>query len=180
MSLEEFLKLPEEKPALEFADGEVTQKVSPMGRHSRLQGVLIERLNHAGEPQRIALALPELRTTFAGISRVPDIAVYRWARLPVDDSGQIANRFTEPPDITVEIVSPDQPVSALVRRCLWNVAHEVALALLVDPFDQSVFAFRLGEQTAAWRGRDRIDLGEVLPDFQLTVAELFASLKIRE
>jgi Uma2 family endonuclease len=67
-----------------------------------------------------------------------------------------------------------------VRRCLWNVAHEVALALLVDPFDQSVFAFRLGEQTAAWRGRDRIDLGEVLPDFQLTVAELFASLKIRE
>ena len=32
-SLEEFLKLPEEKPALEYFDGKVTQKVSPKTRH---------------------------------------------------------------------------------------------------------------------------------------------------
>jgi Uma2 family endonuclease len=180
ISLEEFLALPEEEPALEYADGEVTQKMSPMGKHSRLQSVLIERLNRAGEPQKLALALPELRTTYAGLSRVPDVAVYLWARLPVDDSGQIANRFTEPPDIAIEIVSTDQQVGALVRRCLWYVANGVELALLVDPLDETVFAFRQGEQTAAWRGEDRIDVGNILPDFQLTVQELFAELKIGE
>ena len=36
MTLTEFLALPEEKPALEYENGEVTQKVSPKGRHSAL------------------------------------------------------------------------------------------------------------------------------------------------
>jgi hypothetical protein len=38
MTLVEFLALPEEEPALEFADGRVEQKVSPKGKHSGLQG----------------------------------------------------------------------------------------------------------------------------------------------
>ena len=36
MTLEEFLALPEEEPALEYADGEVTQKVSPNCWHGKL------------------------------------------------------------------------------------------------------------------------------------------------
>jgi Uma2 family endonuclease len=36
MTLEQFLALRERKSALEFEDGEVTQKVSPKGPHSAL------------------------------------------------------------------------------------------------------------------------------------------------
>ena len=118
-----------------------------------------------------------MRTTFAGASRVPDVAVYRWQRIPRDASGRIANDFREPPDIAVEIVSPEQSVNALVRRCLWYVANGVEVALLVDPVDESVLAFRLNHEAVAWRGGDRIDVSEVLPDFELTVEQLFASLR---
>lgn len=35
--LEEFLEQPETKPAREFIDGQVFQKLMPQGKHSRLQ-----------------------------------------------------------------------------------------------------------------------------------------------
>lgn len=50
LTLEEFLKLPEE-PAPEFEDGKITQKVAPKAHHSILQAELIERLNHFALPR---------------------------------------------------------------------------------------------------------------------------------
>lgn len=176
LTLEEFLQLAEEKPPLEFADEVVTQKVSPQARHSTLQLELIKRLDRAAEINKAARVFPELRVTFAGVSRVPDISVYRRDRIPRDANGLIAENFTEPPDVAIEIVSPGQSVNALVRRCTWYVSHGVQVALLVDPADQSVLAFRRDRQPEVWRGSDLILLGEILPDFQLTVDELFASL----
>jgi Uma2 family endonuclease len=179
VSLEKFLQLPEEKPALEFAEGMVTRKVSPKGKHSRLQVELARRLDEAGRQGKRTLTFTELRTTFGGASHVPDIAVYRWDRVPVDAGGQVANEFREPPDLVIEIASPEQSVNALVRRCLWYTAHGVGVALLVDPADTSVLAFHPGQPAMAWRGTDQIDLRDVLPAFDLTVEELFGSLKIR-
>lgn len=40
LTLEEFLKLPEEKPALEYLDGVVTRKMAPTGPHGELQAEL--------------------------------------------------------------------------------------------------------------------------------------------
>jgi Uma2 family endonuclease len=107
---------------------------------------------------------------------VPDVAVYRWERIPRDASGRVADDFSEPPDIAVEIASPDQSANALVRRCLWYVANGVSVALLVDPVDESVIAFRSNGQVSALFALDRIDLDEVLPDLALTVEQLFSAL----
>jgi Uma2 family endonuclease len=178
VTLEEFLKLPEEEPALEFAEGEVTQKVSPQGQHSVLQYSFCEVVNRFARPRKLALAIPELRATYAGVSRVPDVSVYRWDRVPLDSKGRVANEFFEPPDLVVEIVSPEQSVTALVRKCLWYVAHGVQIALLVDPEDESVLLFRPNQPPLALRGPDRVSVDEILPGFQLSVAELFASLRM--
>jgi len=177
LTLDEFLKLPEDEPALEFQDGVVTQKVSPKGKHSRLQVRLAERVNRFAEPAKLASAFTELRATFGGHSYVPDVAVYLWDRIPRTAAGEVADDFLVPPDIAIEIVSPEQSVTALVRRCLWYVDNGVRLSLLVDPGDASVLVFRPGSRPRALRGADRIDVGEVLPRFQLTVEELFGSLK---
>jgi hypothetical protein len=40
ITLEEFLKLPETKPAFECIDGQIIQKPMPKGRHSSLQSEL--------------------------------------------------------------------------------------------------------------------------------------------
>lgn len=178
-TLEAFLRLSEAEPSLEFADGVVSQKVSPKGRHGILQAELVKQIDRHGLPGKLARAIPELRVTFGGASYVPDVAVYRWQRIPVDALGRIVDDFREPPDIAIEIASPEQSVNALVRRCLWYVANGVHLALLVDPADESVLAFRTDRPPSAWRGADTIDLTEFLPDFDLTVQGLLAALHLQ-
>ncbi len=91
----------------------------------------------------------------------------------------MAHDFLEPPDIAVEIVSPTQSVNRLVRRCLWYVKNGVRLALLVDPDDESVIAFRPDASDRGLRGPDRIDYGDMIPGLQLVVRELFESLRAR-
>lgn len=179
LTLEAFLRLPEEEPALEYVEGRLTQKVSPRGRHSRLQYVLCELINRFGQPRRLALAFPELRTTFAGRSVVPDVAVYRWERIPVSDSGEVADTFAEPPNVAIEIRSPEQSLRSQTERCAWYVASGVRAALLLDPDDRSVRLFRPGEPMAILWAADRLDLGEVLPGFQVTVRDLFDPLRLR-
>jgi Uma2 family endonuclease len=179
LTLEDFLRLPEEKPALEFEEGRVVQKVSPRGKHSVLQYAVSEIINRFAMPRKLARAFPELRATFGGRSYVPDVSVYRWDRIPVDVTGLVADEFLAPPDIVVEIVSPKQSVNALVRRCLWFVANGVHLAVLVDPPDQSVLIFRLNQAPSVRRGHDQIDFGDVLPGFSFTAQDLFDALSIR-
>jgi Uma2 family endonuclease len=65
----------------------------------------------------------------------------------------------------------------LIRRCFWYAANGVEVALLVDPDDESVLAFRQAPELRALRASDRIDLDDVLPGFELTVDVLLGSLR---
>jgi Uma2 family endonuclease len=176
MTLDEFLELPEVEPALEYADGVVTQKVAPQGQHVTLQDDFTQRVNAHARPRKLARAYPELRATYAGLSRVPDVAVYLWHRIPRLPNGRVANRFTEPPDIAVEIVSPDQTATDLVSKCIWYVKNGVRIALIADPTRDIVLRFRPDALPDVLTGDDRIDLDEVLPGFELTVDQFFGSL----
>ena len=175
-TLEEFLELPERKPALEFEEGRIIQKVSPKGKHARLETKLSELINRIVEPPKLAIAFSELRITFGGRSYVPDVAVYRRERIPRDADGAVADDFFEPPDVAVEIVSPKPSVPALIRRCLWYLEHGVGAALLADPRDRSVLVVRPGGQVTALRGSDIIDLSEIVPRFQFKVDDFYAAL----
>ena len=175
-TLEEFLTWPEEQPALEYADGTVTRKVSPQGEHSVLATDFAELVNRFARPDRLARAFVELRTTFGGASHVPDVAIYRWERYPRTPAGRVANRFLIPPDIAVEILSPEQRLSGVARTCRWYVANGALIALLVDPTNETVRVFCPGAEPLILRGDDRLALSEVLPGFVLTVRERFSVL----
>jgi Uma2 family endonuclease len=45
ITLEEFLNLPETKPANEYMDGQIIQKPMPKGRHSILQSEFVAVVN---------------------------------------------------------------------------------------------------------------------------------------
>jgi Uma2 family endonuclease len=87
LTLEEFLSLPDTKPAGEYQNGRITQKVSPQGKHSLLQAKWVVELNRLALPPPLGMAFPELRCTFAGRSIVPDVAFFAWDRVPWDPSG---------------------------------------------------------------------------------------------
>src|SRR5262245_18839256 len=75
LTLEEFLRLPEEKPYLEYIDGRIEAKVSPQFKHSLIASRLTQHLNQFSQPANLGFALVELRCTFTGRSIVPDISV---------------------------------------------------------------------------------------------------------
>lgn len=102
-TLEEFLQLPETKPASEYIDSKVYQKPMPQGKHSLLQTRFATAINQVGELQKLAYALTELSCTFARRSIVPDIAVFEWQNVPLDNNGMIANKFEIAPDWIIEI-----------------------------------------------------------------------------
>jgi hypothetical protein len=106
LTLEQFLHLPEDEPALEYWRGEVTQTVSPKGPHGAVQLELGRRINNASIPGRLARAFTETRITLAGESTVPDLVVYRWDRIPRDAGGDIAVDFTVAPDVAVRSTRP--------------------------------------------------------------------------
>ena len=94
---------------------------------------------------------------------MPDVAVYRWDRIPWGPDGEVPADFYEPPDIAVEIVSPEQSRTELVRKCEWYVANGVPIALLIDPDPRTVRLFHPGEPSALLRGADVIEFAPVLP-----------------
>ena len=87
LTLEQFLQLPETKPASEYINGQVSQKNMPQGKHSIIQGELAAIINRALKPQSIARAFPELRCTFGDRSIIPDIAVFEYNHIPSDENG---------------------------------------------------------------------------------------------
>jgi Uma2 family endonuclease len=141
LTLEEFLAMPETKPASEFINGQIYQKPMPQGKHSRLQGSFVPVINQAVEPPRIASAFPELRCTFGGRSTVPDIAVFTWARIPKDDRGRVENVFRAAPDWTIEILSPDQSQNRVTRNILHCLEHGCQLGWMVDPEDETILVY---------------------------------------
>lgn len=179
LTLDEFLRLPEQKPALEFAEGEITQKVAPQGQHSGIQGDLVEIVNRRIRRRKLGRAFPELRTTYAGHSLVPDVAVYTWDRIAVTESGRLANQFTSPPEVAFEIVSPEQSVTTLIRKCIWYVENGVKVAVIVDPEDSSVIVYRPDADSRVLHGDETIDLADVIPGLRLTLKEVFGALRVR-
>lgn len=176
LTLEAFLRLPEQEPPLEFWHGEVTQKVPPTGPHGALQSGIVDLIGRAIGPGRPFRIFTETRLIFAGVSTVPDFVVYRRERVPRDARGQVAEYFRTPPDVAVEIVSPGQSRTRLMARCRWYVAQGVRLAVFADPRRRVVRLFRPGQESGDCRGADLLDLTDVLPGFTLTVDDFFAPM----
>ena len=174
-NLEEFLKLPETKPASEFINGEIIQKDMPQGEHSRLQAKLCTVINEITETPKIAYAFPELRCTFDGESIIPDISVFRWERIPILPSGKISNRFEIHPDWAIEIVSPDQNQTKIISKLLHCSRNGTELGWLIDSQIETILVMFPGQKIELFTGSTQLPVLAGI-DLQLTVEQVFSWL----
>lgn len=179
ITLNEFLKLPETKPASEFIDGQIYQKPMPQGKHSTLQLRLADTINQVGFPQQIAYAFPELRCTFGGRSIVPDIAVFQWDRIPFDTDGEVANTFEVSPDWTIEILSPNQSQTKVTDNILFCIRNQTKLGWMLDPEEKAIICFQPNQLPEIMRQPEEILPVPNLLDLQLTVGQVFDWLKLK-
>jgi Uma2 family endonuclease len=177
MVLEDFLTMPETKPASEFVDGKIFQKPMPQGKHSAIQSELTFAIDRPLKSLRIARAFLELRCTFGGRSIVPDITVFKSERIPRDADGTVANDFLLAPDWTIEILSPSQSQTKVVKNIVHCLQHGALMGWLIDPDERSVFVYSPDRELVILDESDELLL---MPGFAaglgLTVGELFGWL----
>ncbi len=179
LTLEEFLELPETKPASEYINGEIVQKPMPQGKHSILQRELSFVLTATFRSERMAQAFPELRCTFGGRSIVPDIAVFRTQRIPRDRNGDVANVFNCHPDWTIEILSPKQSQTKVIRNILHCLNNGTDMGWLLDPDESCLFVYGADKSVQVFEEADGVlPVPEFARAVRLTVGEILAWLKV--
>jgi Uma2 family endonuclease len=176
-TLEEFLKLPETKPASEYINGQITQKPMPQGKHSTIQTELSTTINVALKPKKLARGFSELRCTFEGRSIVPDVSVFGWNKIPRDKNGEVANAFLMAPDWVIEILPPEQSQTKVTKNILHCLNHGTQLGWLIDPFEQTVITYLPKQQPEAFdRLEQRLPVPSFAKDLNLTVGIIFGWL----
>jgi Uma2 family endonuclease len=102
--------------------------------------------------------------------RAPDVAFVRAER---DPPGGQKKFFPGAPDLAVEVLSPDDrasEVNAKVQDCL---EAGTVVVLVVDPQTQTVNVYRRSQEIQLLSRDDILTLPDLLPEFVLSVDEIF-------
>jgi Uma2 family endonuclease len=174
VSEEEYLAtMTDEKPSLEFVNGEVFQKPITKKSHNEVAMVLFEALRtfrrtHGG------YATWEATTNLSEAShrryRVPDLAF--WA---ADRGVSQPNDVFLPPTIAIEIRSEGQSMGSLRDKCRGYLSRGIPVCWLIDPFARTVEVFE-GPGVPQQILSDGELTSPELPGFALPIAELWAEL----
>jgi Uma2 family endonuclease len=179
ITLESFLALPETKPASEYINGKIVQKPMPQGKHSVIQTKLIIFINSLLLESNIAIALSELRCIFGGRSIVPDVVVLKNENIPKDDDGEVANVVATAPDWTIEILSPDQSTTKVIRNILHCLENGTEVGWLIDPSEKMILVYQPDKQVKVV---DILEAELIVPEFarsvKLTAGDVFDWLKV--
>lgn len=173
LSLEGFLQQPETKPASEYIDGQIIQKPMPKTAHSGIQAGLIKVIDPVLKPENVGRAFPELRCTFDNRSIVPDLVVLPGSKIPRDEKGKLSDELFTAPNWMIEILSPGQSQTKVVKKILHALEHGTELGWLVDPEEECVFGYTPDLRTVLYEASDaQLPVPAFAQAFELTVGEL--------
>jgi Uma2 family endonuclease len=101
--------------------------------------------------------------------RGPDVAFWSILRQPEVPEGY----FEIPPDLAVEVLSPDDRRSKVRDKIREYLANGVTLVWLVDPESRAVTVYARTLRGMELDTTDTLDGGDVFPGFSCQVADLF-------
>ena len=181
LTLEEFLRMPDidEVPYLEYIDGRVETKATPTSKHNLIEHRLVRSLSDFVEPNGLGMALHEIRHTFEGRSIVPDVTFWLAENLVINPDDTPSNLVLVPPDIHVEILSPDQSVTKTHAKLLFSTSHGSQLGILIHPERKTIDVYRPERSPERLADDGAIDFAPVLPGLIVTVAEVFSWMVVR-
>ena len=178
MTAEEFYTLPDDGTRMELVDGEVRKMVPPGSEHGRSSNLIgahllvyatsnpgVEVWGEAGfliarNPDRVL---------------APDIAIIRTSRIP--SSGVPKTFFPGPPDIAIEIVSPNDTANEILDKVRDWFDGGALQVWAFYPGPPRLVVHRPDGSSQTLERDDAIDGGDLLPGFRMKVADLLGPLK---
>ena len=101
--------------------------------------------------------------------RAPDVAFVAADRIP---SANACGFFAGPPDLAVEVMSPEDRATETAARVADYLRHGTAVVLVVDPERQTASVHRQFATTIVSSADDVIDLDDVVPGFRVSVRDV--------
>jgi Uma2 family endonuclease len=176
MTADELLALPRGEFRYELVDGEL-KKMSPAGqKHGRITVRLTEPLaKHVRTHQLGQVYAAE--TGFKLKSnpdtvRAADIAFVRRERLEV--MGETESYWPAAPDLAVEVNSPSDTVREIEKKVMEWLEFGSQLVWVVSSKLHTVTVYRSLTDIVTLTEKDTLDGGEIVPGFQISIAEIFA------
>lgn len=174
MTAEEFARRPQPADGSkeELVRGEIEIIPPPKTRHGYVQGKvywLLQNFVHQKGLGWVILESGVILDRDPDTVRGPDVFYFSKKRLP-----ELPSDYAElPPDLAVEVLSPDDRPGKVRDKVSQYLASGVKLVWLVDPQSRTATVYagklpgkKLGES-------DTIDGGRVLPSFTARVADFF-------
>lgn len=175
MTLDEVRQLnPDEQPG-ELVRGVFVPVSRPTVQHGRLMARIARLLGNFVETKGLGevvvgdsgFVLSREEETLRG----PDVAFIRKERIPPE--GLPDDWWEGAPDLAVEIVSRSQTAHDLGRKALEYLQAGTKMVWVIDPESKTVAVYTPPDHIRILGENETLDGGDVLPNFQIRVAELF-------
>lgn len=121
-----------EKPYYEYWNGEAVRKSMPTLLHSLIQKILLRLLDDIGYDSRAEVTL-KLNPDYEPI---PDVIT--------TDGATVDPYPTSPFDVAIEILSPDDSFSRVLRKCRLYEQWGICQIVVIDPVERLVWRFENG------------------------------------
>jgi Uma2 family endonuclease len=173
MTADQYFALGDIGPS-ELIRGELIH-MSPTGyNHGWIAGNLAFALNQFVKSKKLGRVL----TAEAGFLirqnpdtvRAPDVAFVRAER---DPPGGQPKFFPGPPDLAVEVLSPDDRAGEVNAKVQDWLEAGTTTVLVVDPQTQTVAVYHQAQEIRLLHRDDTLELPALLPGFSLAVKEIF-------
>ena len=158
---------------VELIDGTLVEK--PMGaRESFLAVALSVHLFQFVRVGRLGVVggADCLMRIVDGRNRLPDVCYTSWGRLPADDAHlQPVADFA--PDLAVEVLSDSNTPAEIELKIRDYFRGGTLLVWVIDPDARTATVYTAPDAFTTLTAADTLDGGAVLPDFALSLADLF-------
>jgi Uma2 family endonuclease len=176
MTADELFEMPDDGFRYELIEGEL-RRMSPAGdEHGRVGMELAIPLGHHVKKNKLGkLYLAEtgfLIHTNPDTVRAPDIAFVRMERF--EKTPKVKSYREGAPDLAIEVTSPSDPVSKVEEKVTEWLEAGALMVWIISPKLKTVTVYRSLTDVNILTEKDTLDGGEVVPGFQIPVAEIFA------
>ncbi|HAC66045.1 MAG TPA: Uma2 family endonuclease [Cyanothece sp. UBA12306] len=177
LTINDFLSSSLANKNYEYFDGKLTKKMAPKYAHSKVTGqlfILLEKWNQTKGEVGIEWGI-RLKLNDKDWCPIPDLLYISFSKLGniqlEDDACPI------PPELVIEIISPDQSFSDLSEKAEAYLKAGVNLVWLIDTQAKKITIFYPHSPPQTKQGEESL-ADEILPDLQLTPQQIFQKSKL--
>ena len=175
MTAEELLRYRHEPYRQELVDGRLHEMEPPGAEHGavamRIGSLLLRHVEGANLGLAFASETGFLLASDPDTVRAPDAAFV--ARERVDATGIPRGYWPGPPDLAIEVVSPNDRHSDVEGKALHWLEAGARAVVVVDPPRRTATVYRGAHDIRVLSGDEELDLGDVVPGWAPRVGSFF-------